>query len=255
MLAPERRRAVLQLLNRRGRVTLAEIAGQLRISAATARRDAGELAAAGLVSRVHGGLLPPDFNLAEPAYSRKTEKAADAKARLGRAVGALLPEEGTIFIDAGTTCLEAARAVLARPGLRIYTNSIPLLALAGEASATLIGIGGEARKLSLALTGAFAQDWLDGLRFDAAVIGASGLESAGGASTTEMDEAGVKTATLRRARLRILVAHADKWNRPAAFRFAPWTSFHHLVTDKNPNRPERAVLHAAGVRLHFVASK
>jgi len=253
MLAPERHRAILRLLSERGRLTLAEVESRFGVSSATARRDADDLALAGKVQRTHGGLLPPDFSLSEPVYLSKATKAAGLKAALGRVAAALLPEAGTVFIDAGTTCLEVARAVLDRPSLRIYTNSVPLLMLAPDARASIAALGGEVRKLSLALTGALAQSWLEQLRFDAAVVGASGLDHASGACTTELAEAAAKAEALRRARLRVLVAHSGKWARPATVRFAPWPAFHHFVTDGIPGRADRAALSLAGVKLHLVS--
>jgi DeoR/GlpR family transcriptional regulator of sugar metabolism len=252
VLAPERHRALLRLLAHSGRLTLEEMQSRFGVSTATARRDAEAMASAGLAQRTRGGLLPPDFSLSEPAYRPKAEIAAGVKARLGRAVAQLLPEAGTVFIDAGSTCLEVGRALLDRSALRIFTNSVPLLALAGEARATLTSIGGEVRPVSLALTGSLALAWLESLRFDAAVIGASGLDSADGPSTTEIQEAGVKVEALRRARLKLLVAHADKWGRPAAVHFASWRSFHHFITNRTPTAAERAALAAAGVRWHSV---
>jgi DeoR family fructose operon transcriptional repressor len=249
MLAPERRRQLLRLLGERGRLTAAEMCSRLGVSAATARRDAAELALAGLATRARGALLPHDFSLGEPPYSRKQERAVTAKVRLGHAAAALVPEEGTVFVDAGTTCLEVGRALLDRPGLRIYTNSVPLLALAGEARATLSAVGGEVRPMSLALTGGLAQRWLENLRFDVAILGASGLDAAG-ASTTEVAEAAVKTEAIRRARRSLLVAHSEKWRRPSALRFAPWQAFADFVTDSALSREERAALGAAHVRAH-----
>jgi len=254
VLTAERHRHILRLLSDRGRLTLAEISSRFGVSTATARRDAAGLADAGKAVRVHGALLPRDFGLDEPRYSRKAEKAVASKVRLGRAVAALLPESGPVFIDAGTTCLEVGRRLLDRPGLRIYTNSVTLLALAGEARATLVSIGGEVRPLSLALTGALSQHWMENLRFDAAVIGASGLDPATGASTTETAEAAVKSEALRRATRRILVAHSDKWAKPAALRFAPWNAFSDFVSDHPFSRNERLALSRDGLRLHSPAS-
>jgi DeoR family transcriptional regulator, fructose operon transcriptional repressor len=255
MLTAERHRQILRLLAERGRLSLSEISSRLGVSAATARRDATELGDGGRARRVHGALLPRDFGLEEPRYSRKAERAVTAKLRLGRAAAALLPDAGTIFIDAGTTCLEVGRSVLDRSDLRIYTNSLPLLSLAPEARATLVSVGGEVRPLSLALTGAFALQWLENLRFDAAVIGASGLDPAAGASTTETAEAGVKSEALRRATRRILVAHGDKWNRPAPLRFAAWKAFSDFVTDHPFTRAERLALSHAGLALHAPQSR
>ena len=254
MLAPERHRAILRLVAERGRVTLSEIESRFNISAATARRDAYELSAAGKAQRIHGGLLPPDFSLPEPHYPTKAEKAAGAKAALGEATASLLPEAGTVFIDAGSTCFEVARAVIDRPGLRIYTNSVPLLTLAAGARATIFAIGGEVRAVSLALTGAFAQSWPEQLRFDVAVLGASGIDPARGACTTELAEACVKAEALRRARVRILVAHSSKWGRPTAVRYVRWNAFHHFVTNGPPASIDHAELTAVGVKVHFVST-
>ncbi len=255
VLTVERHRHILRLLADRGRLTLAEIASRLGISTATARRDAADLADAGQVIRVHGALLPRDFGLNEPRYSRKAEKAVTAKVRLGRTAASLLPEAGPVFIDAGTTCLEVGRCLLDRPDLRIFTNSIPLLALAGESRATLVAIGGEVRPLSLALTGALSQHWLTNLRFDAAVVGASGLDPDAGASTTETAEAAVKSEALRRATRRILVAHGEKWGRPSALCFAPWNAFSDFVTDHVFSRSERLAFGRNNLRLHSPSSR
>lgn len=255
VLTPERHRAILRLLAERGGLSLPEIASRWSISAATVRRDATFLANAGLARRTHGGILPPDFSFSEPSYSHKAKKSSDVKARLAQAAAARLPDTGTLFIDAGSTCLEVGRALLDRPKLRLFTNSVPLLALAGDARATLTAIGGEVRGVSLAMTGAFAVSWMESLRFDVAVMGASGLEAAGGASTTEIAEAGVKTEALRRARQRMLIADADKWNRPAGVRFSPWSAFHHFITNRNLTRAERAWLVSAGVSITTVSTK
>jgi DeoR family fructose operon transcriptional repressor len=255
MLAPERHRQILRLLAERGRLTAGEICSRLGISTATARRDCTEIAGAGLAMRTRGALLPHDFSLVEPPYPRKSERAVNAKVRLGRAAAGLVPEEGTVFVDAGTTSLEAGRALLDRPALRIFTNSVPLLALAGEARATLSAVGGEVRPMSLAMTGGLAQAWLENLRFDAAVVGASGLDESAGASTTEVGEAAVKTEVLRRSRRRILVAHAEKWGRPSALRFAPWEAFTDFVTDRVLGREERISLSGAKVHVHTVSNR
>ena len=148
------------------------------------------------------------------------------KAQIARKAADLLPHKGNVFVDAGTSCLAVGQLLIARPELRVYTNSIPLISLAAHSQATLIAIGGEARKVSMALTGGFTQPWLADLRFDAAVFGASGLDLANGAYTSEIHEAAIKGEVLRRSTNRVLVADAEKWSRPTAVRFAPWNAFY-----------------------------
>src|SRR5688572_26488087 len=82
MLVPERHRFILRLLGQQGRLALEEIESHCEVSAATARRDADQLAKSGLARRARGALLPLDFALVEPRYSRKAERATSLKVRL-----------------------------------------------------------------------------------------------------------------------------------------------------------------------------
>lgn len=249
LLTAERQRAILRLIAENGRITVEEIARGFGVSAATARRDAMHLAVTGQAFRTYGGLLPARFAATELHFRARAERQSTSKVRLAHRAVEFLPHEGAVFVDAGTTCLEIGRVLLGRRGLKIYTHSIPLLALAADAQATVIGLGGEARRASLALIGALALSWLAQLRFDVAVIGATGLNLDDGAGTTEVQEAAIKAEALRRSKLRILVADAEKWDRPATVRFAPWTAFDAFVTTAALPEHARRHLAAAGVRL------
>src|SRR5258707_10857073 len=57
MLALERHELILRSLSRHGRLRVAELAGELGVSAITVRRDLAELDSAGLLRRVHGGAI------------------------------------------------------------------------------------------------------------------------------------------------------------------------------------------------------
>jgi DeoR/GlpR family transcriptional regulator of sugar metabolism len=252
MLTAERHRAILRLLAELGGISVTDIAQRFHISHATARRDAVFLADSGKAARTHGGLLPANFLRTEPHFRAKSIRQTGAKVRLARKAADLLPHDGNVFVDAGTTCLEVGRLLIRRANLHVFTNSIPLLALATEAAAALTAIGGETRRVSLALTGALAQAWLGHLRFDSAVVGASGLDLAGGAYTTELDEAAVKAEVLCRSVLRVLVADAQKWEQPSAVHFAPWSAFTAFVTNHQPSREARMKLAADGVKVFSI---
>src|SRR6266516_4655306 len=58
MLTAERRRSMLQTLQREGKVLASELSKTLQVSEDTIRRDLNDLAAAGELQRVHGGTLP-----------------------------------------------------------------------------------------------------------------------------------------------------------------------------------------------------
>src|SRR5579864_6433953 len=58
MLTAERRRSIMQTLQREGKVLASELSKAMHVSEDTIRRDLRELAAAGELQRVHGGALP-----------------------------------------------------------------------------------------------------------------------------------------------------------------------------------------------------
>jgi DeoR family fructose operon transcriptional repressor len=252
MLNAERHRSILRLLAEHGAISVTDIVQRFGVSHATARRDAVSLADSGRAARTHGGLLPANLLQTEPHFRAKSVRQTGIKARIARTAVELFPHDGNVFVDAGTTCLEIGRLLIQRPNLHIYTNSIPLLAYAAQSLATLMAIGGEARKESLALTGALAQTWLTHLRFDSAAIGASGLDLASGAYTTELHEAAIKAEVLRRSGLRVLVADAEKWNHPTTVHFAPWTAFTAFVTNHQLPREARMKLATDRVKLFSI---
>lgn len=255
LFAEERQRAIETIVRQKGRLKVSELARHFGASGITVRRDLRLLEAAGKVVRAHGGVMHPEFLTAEPGFERKAVDAVDAKVALAKLVAAELPERGQVFLDSGTTCLEVARQILDRRDLTIVTNSLPVLQLAAHAKARLVSVGGEVRAVSLALVGGLALDWLRALRFDTAVIAASGLDAKEGASTTELSEAAVKQTACARATRRVLVSHAAKWNQPAAVSFAGWDVFEVFVTDARLTAGEKALLRRAGVRTQVFSAE
>lgn len=250
----ERHRAILRVLAESGKISLTQIAERFEISAATARRDATLLTNTGRACRRHGALAIATAHNNEQHFRARVFLQASAKNVIAQKAAQLLPQKGIVFVDAGTTCFEVGRILITRPNLQIVTNSIPLLELALTAQARLVSVGGEVRRVSLALTGGFTQTWLGGIRFDAAVIGAAGVDAESGAFTNEIHEAAVKADALRRANTRILVADAAKWSRPTAIHFAPWPAFTYFITNQMPPTDARPNLAASSVNVQMTTA-
>lgn len=255
MFAQERWQTIQQLLARKGRFLVADLQKALGVSPATLRRDLAEMEKAGLVLRVHGGVVHPSSLRGEPTLVQKGTQAIAAKRAIARAAADLVPESTTVLIDSGTTCLEIGRLLLMRKDLTILTNSVPLLHLALQfGSAALIAIGGELRAVSGALTGSIAFAWAESLHAQMAFIAASGLSMEHGISTTELAEATIKRQFISHSTKRILVADSTKWNVPATANFAEWNQFHTWITDYFPSRSEKTTLTSHKLQILQVKS-
>lgn len=249
MFAYERSNLIRKLLRQRGRLTFEELKSQLGVSAATLRRDLTALAASGQAVRVHGGILDPVRLRGEMSFDERTANRRPAKKAIGLMASSLVRSGDSVLVDAGSTCLEAALHLLGREDVTLVTNSLPLLEAGRHGRGRLICLGGELRRVSGALTGAASLGALERLQGDFAFIGATGLSERSGASTTELSEAAFKQALLQRARRRVLLADASKWDQSSLVRFADWADFTDLVTDRRPKA--RLPRH---VRLHLVSS-
>jgi len=250
MFAQERHQAILAALERQPSITLTDLERLLDASPATIRRDLTFLEKLGKLVRTHGGVLHPDQAQGEVSFDRKSRHALQSKLSLAKTAADLVKPGASVFIDAGTTTLEIGLLLVARPQLTIFTNSIPLLSAPSAADTRLIALGGEVRSVSLALTGAHTLDWVRRLKLDIAFLGTSGLDPAAGPTTTELSEAGVKTALVSAARRVVVVADASKWGQPAAIRYADWSQIHDFITDRPFTRAERTALTAHGTTLH-----
>jgi len=110
VLTYERRRFVLELLKKEGKVEVNKLAQQLNVSPMTIRRDLDALSEQGLAFRTRGGAISPNINYELPLEEKMVSRA-EVKSRIGERAAALIEENESILLDAGTTCLALARRV------------------------------------------------------------------------------------------------------------------------------------------------
>ena len=230
MIAHERQKAILEALETQPTLSVQVLISSFNASPATIRRDLDFLEKKGQLIRIHGGVIHPDSLAGEPTFHQRLRENPSGKISIAEKAASMVPPGGTVFVDAGTTCLEAGRILLAREDVTVFTNSCPLVNIPNRRQARLVCIGGELREISRAMVGALALDWLSKLTFHTAFIGASGL-SAEGASTTELSEAEIKRQVLSRAKERILLADSSKWEVPSTFLYSGWDLFDTWITD------------------------
>ncbi len=246
MIAPERREKILSILTKRKRVGAMELQNLTGASPATLRRDLDFLEGQDLVVRIHGAVLHPSVASAEPNLLQKSRSAVEAKRKIATLAAGLVRSGTTVFVDSGTTCMEAARLLRTRSDLTIITNSLPVIAGHEQFHAKLIVIGGERRSVSGALVGCLASAGMSGIKADLALIGASGLDPASGPGTTELLERDIKRAWIKNARRTVLLCDAGKWASASAMGFAPWGDISDFVTDHKPPasfRPKTTKIH------------
>src|SRR5918997_6537743 len=230
MLTAERRQAILTRLERDGKVVASELVAALGVSEDTVRRDLRELAAGGLVQRVHGGALPPPTM--SGSFDQRLDVAPEAKAHLAEAALPLLETANVLLLDGGTTALELARRLPRERECTVLTNSPPVAAaLACHPRVEVVLIGGRLLKGAQVTVGSEAVDALRQVRADACVLGICSLHPELGVTAIDHDEAHVKRAMVQASAEVIALATADKLRTASPWLVAPVADLTHLVTD------------------------
>jgi DeoR family transcriptional regulator of aga operon len=258
LLTEERRRAVLDMINRQGRVVISDLSRHFKVSSVTARADINALSKRDLLVRSHGGAIRKSDVSVDFPLDVKESQHHDEKVRIGYAAAALVNEGHTVLLDSGTTTLEVARAIRTRKLSRVtlVTNSLAIAwELSNVAEINLIMIGGMLRRISRSFAGPQAQKMLAELRVDHFFLGVDGLEPELGPSTPDILEAELNAVMIKSAREVSVVADSSKIGRSSLSLIAPINSIHRIITDSGIAPHHREYFEGKGIEVVAVSAK
>ena len=251
MYAEERQQAIAGLVASEGRLSVLQLAERYGVTTETIRRDLSVLERAGLVRRVHGGAVPSHaLSVLETAVSDRDRSSVAEKDRIAAAALDLLPEHGSVVLDAGTTTARLAGMIPLDRRLEVITHAVPIAArLAGHPAVDLHLLPGHVRRTTQAAVGEETVEALSQLLPDVAFVGTNGISAGHGLSTPDHSEAAVKRAIVRGARQVVVLADADKLGEEHLVRFATLADIDVLVTDSRATADQLAPLTDAGVKV------
>lgn len=259
MYATERHDRIRSVIASAGRVSVADLSQQFRVTPETVRRDLDLLEQHGLLRRVHGGAIAwSKGSVAEPSVRERHRRDRSAKDAIALAAMRMLPETftGSVVLDAGTTTAALAELLAgwrpAAPGrsLAIITNSVPVAAtLHTNPHLDVHLLGGRIRGVTSAAVGTPALAQLAQLRPDIAFVGANGVSAGFGLSTPDELEAAVKAAIVRAARRTVALVDASKLGEETLVRFAALNELDTLITNREPDVELAFALEAAAVEV------
>ncbi|GER19553.1 DeoR/GlpR family DNA-binding transcription regulator [Variovorax boronicumulans] len=248
MLTRPRKQHILSVLRRDGQVVAKALSEELALSEDTIRRDLRELAAEGLLQRVHGGALP--VAAAEADFSGRQQLAPDEKVAIGRAAARLVKPGQVVFIDGGTTAVQLARHLPLALQATVVTHS-PSVAveLAAHAGIEVVLIGGRLFRHSMVAVGAAAMAAISRIHADTYFMGATGVHAEAGLTTGDAEEAEIKRALMAAAAETVVLASSEKLGAASAWVVSPLTGATQLLVA--PQAPEQALapLRAAGLAI------
>jgi DeoR family transcriptional regulator, aga operon transcriptional repressor len=253
VLNEERRRAIVDLLTRQGRVLVTELSRHFETSQVTIRKDLEILHAHGLVHRTHGGALPArEGALEDPTLREKERLHRQEKLRIAEAAAAKVKEGQVVILDSGTTTTAVARALRNFQNLTIVTNAVNIAAELAGTAIDVILTGGTLRKNSFSLVGPIAEETLRRLNADLLFLGVDGFDVHYGLSTPNLLEAKVNKVMVEVAKQTFVVCDASKFGRRSLSLIAPPSALQGVITDRSLAKVDQRALKQAGIELTLV---
>ncbi len=251
MDANARLSALVEVLQRDGRLDVAEMATSFGTAEMTIRRDLDRIVTMGMARRVRGGAISLLMRGEELPFALRVLDHADAKGRIGRAVAEVLRDGEAVLLDSGTTAVLVGRELAGRRLTVMPMSLHAASALSAHESIRLLMPGGEARPGELAMIGPLALASIGALRFDTAVLACCGLAD-NRITTHNLGDAEVKQAMVAAAARVILVADSTKFRQTALAVVAPTTSVDMIVTDADAPPEIVDSLRADGLEVRCV---
>jgi DeoR family transcriptional regulator of aga operon len=253
MLNEERQRAILEMLNRDGRVLVVDLAKRFRTSQVTIRKDLDTLDVSGRIHRTHGGALSIRVSaLDDPTLREKEKLHRKEKARIAVAAARMVNEGQVAILDSGTTTTSIARALRNFQNLTIITNSVNIAAELSGSTLEVILTGGNLRKNSFSLVGPIAEETVHRLNADILFLGVDGFDVQYGLSTPNLLEAKVNRAMMDISKVTVVVCDSSKFGRRSLSLIAPPSSVRHVITDQGISKADLDALRKSGIDVTVV---
>ena len=235
MLTEERFQRILQILDDRNAVTVAELSRQLNISESTIRRDLNALAEMGKLNKVFGGAtaLTRSSGIFETDVANRMNTMGEEKTAIAQYAATLIHDDDFVLIDAGTTTARLIDFIENDKATYVTNGIIHAQKLTHKGFATYI-IGGRVKPLTEAVVGAGGIKSIEGMNFTKAFMGTNGIDISAGFTTPDIDEARLKEAAVHNSYMTFILADHTKFRKVCAVTFAP-LKIGSIITDDCPD--------------------
>lgn len=253
LLAVERQRIILEVLESEGVVRTNELKDLLKVSSATIRSDLRELEKTGACETVWGGAVARKLPVEdrETLLHQRTRLNRDQKRRIGLAAVQLVEAGQTIIVDAGSTTVELVNALPSDlEYLRIVTPALNVAAAAAQYPyVELVMTGGVLRHLTRLLIGSSAINTLETINADLVFLAAGGFSIEHGLTNSNIFEVEVKRAIARQGSRIIFMADSSKFGKVRPITIVPLNTVDVLITDTGLSDEATRAIENEGVEV------
>lgn len=252
--ADERRVMIVDEVNSRTSIHVADICEHFGISEVTARSDLDKLERAGKLRRTHGGAVSITRTITISYPEQRMNLNVEAKRKVAQCAAELVSNGDSLFVDSGTTTLEFVRLLGSRHDITIVTNDLSIATFADSnlPHADVVLLGGALRKNHRYITGPIANDILGRLYVDKAFMGTDSFDPQQGFATEYTGNAEIKRGMLAHSNRHIVLMDITKLRQPSFISFAGISDFDVIVMDEDPDGTMAQAVESARTHARLV---
>lgn len=251
MITEERRKKILELVEKEGIVNLQQLTEAFHVSIYTIRRDLTDLEEKGLLKKTHGGAVRIEKTKWIPTMEEGKNEALEEK-KLIAAKAAEFVENGDTIMLMGSTIGLLMIPMLREKNITIVTNSLDIAKeLSILETIETIMIGGRIKNYKGNILGSRAVNELRNYHFDKAFIPCAGIKEDFGISTSTIDSADFLRTLLDCTRQNIVVADYRKIGRVTFAKVGDLGKIDMLITDEKANKDELNRISRRGIPVEL----
>ena len=246
----ERRKFILDNIFQNGFVRVADLAEALSVTQTTIRKDLTYLEGQGLLYRAYGSALPTTAQVMDISLNTKKLINFKKKQKIAARAVAMLQENDSIIMGAGSTLEVMAEMLKPKGRLNIVTPAVNISMAMGDMSGvSVMQLGGILYGNSLCVIGTEAKSQLENLHCSKLFFGVDGIDPEVGVTCATVEEAELLARMMRVVNTSIVLADSSKVRYRGFSRICGCEDIDILITDSGVCDEDRKALEKAGVKV------
>lgn len=252
MLAIERHKKILDILNAQSAVSVSSLSTVLNVTEETVRRDLEKLEKNEELIRTHGGAVAIDKSLSELSYQRRKNAFINEKMALAKEAAKNINAWDTIFLDASTTTYYISKEIKNISNLTVITNSLCILDELYNSKVKVIGVGGLLSK-NQSFVGSIAEDNIEKNFFaNKMFFSAKGFTDTGLILEGCEEECGIKKKMLKNAKIKYFLCDKSKFGKVGHIKLTDVENVDEFITDKEFSTKEKEFFNEKNIKLTII---
>lgn len=211
-----RKQEILDLLYKKGRVSVKDFSETLFVSEMTVRRDLTEMEKGGYLKRYRGGaVLKTDFR--EMPITERFLVDVNEKKGLCELAKPFLRDNITVYLDSSSTCLYIIPHLIKCKNITIVTNSVKALLNASALHIPCVLVGGEYYEQDMCLVGSLAEDFAKDLNIDVSFMTTAAYASDGTISDFDVRQTAIRKIILKNSKHTVFLFEKNKLDKKLTY--------------------------------------